>query len=128
MKIAGCFAPDEDFDGQSYRRDWPGTNPNVAKDRALHPQPVLFTSPTTNGHNYQKMAFETDLPAIEAQGAQANPPFCNQTTGANCVNPPTRRAVLPVLLDDDAPRVVQLAGGRQIPAEHHQRLWRQLHD
>jgi hypothetical protein len=88
VKINGCFAPDEDFDGQSYRQDWPGTNPNVAKDQALHPQPVLFTSPTTNGRNYHKMAFETDLPAIEAQGAQANPPFCNQTTGANCVNPP----------------------------------------
>ncbi len=48
----------------------------------------MFTSPTTNGHNYRTVAFETDLPAIEAQGAQANPPFCNVITGANCVNPP----------------------------------------
>ena len=46
VKIDGCFASDEDFDGQSYRPDWPGTNPNVAVDRALHPSPVLFTSPT----------------------------------------------------------------------------------
>jgi hypothetical protein len=88
VRIDGCLAPDEDFDSQAYRKDWPGTIPNVARDQALHPQPVLFTSPTTNGHNYQTMAFENDLPAIEAQGAQFHPPFCNQTTGANCVNPP----------------------------------------
>jgi hypothetical protein len=88
VHIDGCFAPDEDFDGQSYRNDWPGTNPNVAMDRALHPSPVLFTSPTTKGKNYSVIEFETDLPAIEVKGAQANPPFCNQTTGAHCVNPP----------------------------------------
>jgi hypothetical protein len=88
VRIDGCLAPDEDFDAQAYRKDWPGTIPNVARDQALHPQPVLFTSPTTHGQNYQTMAFENDLPAIEAKGAQFNPPFCNQTTGANCVNPP----------------------------------------
>ena len=88
VKIDGCFAPDEDFDGQSYRPDWPGTNPNVARDRALHPSPVLFTSPTTRGRNYSTVAFETDLPRIEASDSQLNPPFCNRTTGANCVNPP----------------------------------------
>ena len=47
VKINGCFASDGDFDGQSYRTDWPGTDPNVARDRALHPSPVLFTSPTS---------------------------------------------------------------------------------
>ncbi len=88
VKINGCFAPDEDFDGQSYRLDWPGTNPSVAQDQALHPQPVMFTSPTTHGQNYQTAAFETDLPRIEAADSQANPPFCDRTTGANCVNPP----------------------------------------
>jgi hypothetical protein len=57
-------------------------------DRALHPSPVLFTSPLTKGRNYSTAAFETDLPAIEVQGAQASPPFCNPNTGAHCVNPP----------------------------------------
>jgi len=54
------------------------------------PQPVLFTSPTTgsNGTNYSTIAFEADLPRIEASDSQDNPPFCNRTTGANCVNPP----------------------------------------
>jgi hypothetical protein len=88
VKIDGCFAPDEDFDGQSYRLDWPGTNPNVAQDRALHPSPVLFTSPLSHGRNYPTIAFEADLPRIEASDSQANPPFCDRTTGANCVNPP----------------------------------------
>jgi hypothetical protein len=88
VHINGCFGDDEDWDGQSYRNDWPGTNPNVARDRALHPSPLLFTSPTTRGRNYSTIAFETDLPRIEASDAQFNPPFCDRTTGANCVNPP----------------------------------------
>jgi hypothetical protein len=49
---------------------------------------LLFTSPTTHGRNYSTVAFETDLPGIELQGAQANPPFCDPISGANCVNPP----------------------------------------
>jgi hypothetical protein len=88
VHIDGCFGDDEDFDGQSYRPDWPGTNPNVFLDRLLHPSPVLFTSPTTHGHNYSTVAFEADLPRIEASDSQLNPPFCDRTTGANCVNPP----------------------------------------
>ena len=88
VHINGCFGDDEDWDGQSYLLDWPGTNPNVFLDRLLHPTPVLFTSPTTRGHNYSTVAFETDLPRIEASDSQFNPPFCDRTTGANCVNPP----------------------------------------
>jgi hypothetical protein len=88
VKIDSCTAPDEDFDGQSYRLDWPGTNPNPFVDRALHPSPVLFTSPLTRGRNYSTVAFETDLPFIEQEGAQANPPFCDVNTGTGCVNPP----------------------------------------
>jgi hypothetical protein len=89
VMINGCFFDDEDWDGQSYRLDWPGTNPNPFIDRQLHPTPVMFTSPTTgNGRNYSTMAFETDLPALETEDAQFNPPFCDQDTGANCVNPP----------------------------------------
>ena len=89
IKINGCFSADGDWDGQSYQLDWPGTNPNVNQDRALHPSPVLFTSPVTGRNtNYSTIAFETDLPRIEASDSQDNPPFCDRTTGANCVNPP----------------------------------------
>ena len=42
------------------------------------------------------MAFETDLPGIEVQGAQANPPFCDPNTGANCVNPPNGAQFYPI--------------------------------
>jgi hypothetical protein len=97
VKIDGCFAPDGDWDGQSYQKDWPGTNPNPAQDRKLHPTPVLFTSPLTkNGtKNYSTIAFEADLPRIEASDSQLNPPFCDTTTGANCVNPPNGAAFYP---------------------------------
>ena len=51
---------------------------------AVH-QPARRTGTT----NFSTIAFETDLPRIEAADAQDNPPFCDRTTGANCVNPPT---------------------------------------
>jgi hypothetical protein len=95
VKIDGCTAADEDFDGQSYQLDWPGTNPNPVVDRALHPTPVLFTSPLTRGRNYSTVAFENDMPFIEIEGAQFNPPFCDLNTGANCVNPPAGAAFYP---------------------------------
>ena len=95
VKIIECTTADEDWDGQSYRLDWPGTNPNPFVDRALHPTPVLFTSPQTRGRNFSTVAFETDLPGIEVEGAQFNPPFCDPNTGANCVNPPNGAAFYP---------------------------------
>src|SRR5689334_24096266 len=39
-----------------------------------------FTSPLTGGANYDRAAFETDLPALEG--------YCNILTGAGCTNPP----------------------------------------
>jgi hypothetical protein len=89
VKINGCFSDDEDWDGQSYRNDWPGTFRNPILDTIFHPEPVRFTSPVINGGtDFSTVAFETDLPRIEASDAQDNPPFCDRTTGANCVNPP----------------------------------------
>jgi hypothetical protein len=98
VKIDGCFSADGDWDGQSYQKDWPGTNPSPGQDKKLHPTPVLFTSPLTRHgtKNYSTVAFETDLPAIEIKGAQDNPPFCDRTTGANCVNPPNGAAFYPI--------------------------------
>jgi len=101
VMINGCYSADYDFDSQSYQLDWPGTNPNQTVDRRLHPTPVQFSSPLTDGHNYTTVAFETDLPAIEAQGAQDNPPFCNQTTGANCVDPPDGAPFYPFFTTTD---------------------------
>jgi hypothetical protein len=89
VQIDGCFSSDADWDGQSYRLDWPGTDPNPIRDGQLHPTPVLFTSPLANGtQQYSTVAFETDIPRLEASDSQDNPPFCDTHTGANCVNPP----------------------------------------
>jgi hypothetical protein len=97
VKIDGCLSADEDFDGQSYRNDWPGTDPVVGRDRALHPSPLLFTSPVANGFvDYSTVAFETDLPRIEASDAQDNPPFCDRILGTGCVNPPHGAQFYPI--------------------------------
>ena len=96
VKINGCFASDEDYDGQSYQLDWPGHQSRTRGCAQLHPTPVLFTSPVANGTtNYSTIAFEADLPRIEAADSQDNPPFCNRHTGANCVNPPNGAAFYP---------------------------------
>jgi hypothetical protein len=89
VKIDGCFSSDADWDNQSYPLDWPGTIRNSRRDSALHPTSVLFTSPVTGGGtNYSTIAFETDLPRIEASDSPDNPPFCDRQTGASCVDPP----------------------------------------
>ena len=130
VKINGCFSADSDFDGQSYRLDWPGTDPNVQKDRALHPTSVLFTSPLThNGRaNMSGIQFEADLPRIEASDSQDNPPFCDTTTGAELRQPADGRAVLPVLLDRCRERHLHLAGGWRLHPGHHEPVRRQLDD
>ena len=85
VNITGCIGLDQDFDGPGYRRTWPGTLRNTTRDRSVHPTSQLFSSPLFNGdRNYGRVAFETDLPAIEF----ATRPFCNVFTGDGCVNPP----------------------------------------
>jgi hypothetical protein len=117
VPIIGCFSDDEDWDGQSYRLDWPGKNTDPATDRQLHPSPMLFTSPMINGRsNYSTVAFETDLPRIEAEDAQDNPPFCDRDTGANCVNPPNGAQFYPFFTTGTANgKCVFQQGGNFIP-------------
>ena len=84
--IGGCIATDNDFDGVSYQKTWPGSLTDPALDAAVNPASILFTSPTFNGGlNYSRAAFEADLPRIEAADFGG---ICNRTTGAGCVNPP----------------------------------------
>jgi hypothetical protein len=77
------------FDGTSYQKYWPDGS-------STKPTPVLFSSPHTgSGYStpFPQVAFETDLPRIEAADLGGN---CQRlTTGANCVNPPNT--------DDGAP-------------------------
>jgi hypothetical protein len=86
VPIGGCIGTDNDFDGVSYQPVWPGTNRSPGQDKKFHPSSVEFTSPLFNTtQNYQRVAFEADLPRIEAADFGGN---CDRFTGMNCVNPP----------------------------------------
>src|SRR6266851_4373338 len=98
IKIAGCANSDVDFDDESYQLVWPGSLVSPGQDKKYHPSAVLFSSPLftpTMGSgtgNYDRVAFETDLPRIEDQ---TSPP-CNRSTGASCVNPPVGASFYPI--------------------------------
>jgi hypothetical protein len=81
----------------------------------LHPTPVVFSSPVTSrGRNYPTIAFETDLPNLEA--AQDNPLLCDPSTGANCGNPPNGAAFYPLFTTGIHDGICQWQqGGNLIP-------------
>ena len=61
------------FDGAAYQPIWPDGN------TALHPTSIKFSSPLTGSgynFNYQRFAFEADLPRIEFD---TNPPCLSFT-------------------------------------------------
>jgi len=79
ISVNGCTDTNTGFDSLDYQPVWPDGN------TALHPQPVLFSSPQTGSGdsvNYRRTAFEADLPRIEFN-------TCNRTTGAGCTLIPT---------------------------------------
>jgi hypothetical protein len=45
IPINGCLLDDGDFDGASYRFNWPGTFRNPFLDRLLHPTPMCGEAP-----------------------------------------------------------------------------------
>jgi hypothetical protein len=81
VPIGGCLGEDDDFDGVSYQAAaWPGTGALATSV----PAPVTFSSPTfANGKNFDRVAFETDLPNLERHAG-----LCDATTGAGCAVPP----------------------------------------
>jgi len=88
LPLIGCTLDDGDFDGPSYRFDWPGTFKNPAADMKVHATAFKFTAPTSNGKPLERVAFETDLPRIERGEPGNHQPECDRDTGAHCVNPP----------------------------------------
>ena len=60
-EVAGCLASDVDFDGTSYRTNWP--NKLTA---GPFPTPFKQLNPRTNGHSYPLMMFQTDAAASES--------------------------------------------------------------
>jgi len=64
---------DLDFDGLSYRADWPNGSSSF-------PTPMRYVGPFTGGNTYPSIQFETDAAGSEG--------LCNVTTGHNCTAPP----------------------------------------
>jgi len=94
----GCTGTDTDFSGTPYQLDWPGTNRNPRIDRALHTTPVSLPSPTftdreDQGRDYQRVAFEANMPRIEAADFGGN---CDRSTGVGCTNPPPNANFYPI--------------------------------
>ena len=94
----GCTGTDTDFSGVPYQLAWPGTLRDIHADRRLHPTPITFTSPLFTDrhgrrHNYSRVAFENDMPRIEAADFGGN---CNRTTGVGCTNPPPNANFYPI--------------------------------
>lgn len=116
IPIIGCVLDDGDFDGPSYKLDWPGTFTDAAADTRLHGTPVQFTVPTSGGKAVEQVAFETDMPRIE-RGEPGNPnPQCDRVTGANCVNPPKGADFYPIYtLAKTAGQCVFQQGGAHVP-------------
>ncbi len=66
---------DLDYDGPSYRADWP-----TSAAAGRFPAAFLQAQPTSGGSPYPKIQFETDLSGTEKD--------CNVATGTGCVVPP----------------------------------------
>jgi hypothetical protein len=118
VQIGGCIGTDVDFDGPEYGLNWPGTIANAGVDHQLHARSILFSSPlfTASGgalRNYNRVAFEADLPRIEVFGA---PNDCNRTTGAGCVNPPNGATFYPIFSTrGDTGQCLWQLGGTYMP-------------
>jgi hypothetical protein len=126
VAIGGCTSSDFDFDGEPYRLTWPGTLADSSKDAQVHARPVLFTSPlfvnsaTGSQQNYERIAFEVDMPRVESN---TNPPCQRHVSnpadpdpGAGCVDPPTGAKFYPFYTNKGGTSACtwQL-GGRFIP-------------
>ena len=105
VPIGGCIDSDVDFDGVPYRNVWPGSLADRSLDRVLHAQPVIFESPLFRdgrgeARDYNRIAFEADLPRIETnttppcQRHISNP--ADPQPGAGCVNPPVGADFYPI--------------------------------
>lgn len=129
VPIGGCTSTDFDFDGVPYQLVWPGTFTDVPTDQQFHARPVLFTSPlftnASNGaqQNFERVAFETDLPRIESN---TNPPCQRHVSnpadphpGAGCVNPPTGANFYPFFSTMGDGNCTWQLGGANIPGTNN---------
>jgi hypothetical protein len=90
-EVNGCsdffFGGDLDFDGTSYRTDYPDS---TTVSSANHfPTPFLQDQPTTGGQQYTSIQFMTDITASELNSG------CNLFTGGGCDMPPLGASFYP---------------------------------
>src|SRR6266496_2715128 len=129
VPIGGCLSTDFDFDGVPYQLVWPGTFTDTTMDGQLHAGPVLFTSPLfTNSstgaqQNFERVAFEADLPRIESN---TNPPCqrhvsnpADPSPGSGCVNPPTGANFYPFYSTRGGDECTWQLGGANIPGTNN---------
>ena len=116
IPVGGCTFSDVDFDGVSYQLAWPGTIKAFGQDKMVHPSPVRFSSPkflpTTGGppQQYNRVAFETNLPGIEPGCDTSNP------TSMTCINPPRTGAFYPIYTTTGSPNNCEWQlGGANLP-------------
>jgi hypothetical protein len=116
VQISGCLGTDNDFDGPEYFKNWPGTGSQLHQI-FYAAQPITFTSPTFNGRQrFSQVAFEADLPRIEVASLGGPGPYCNRSTGANCVNPPPGAQFYPFFTTaQDGRACVWRLGGANMP-------------
>jgi hypothetical protein len=104
VKINMCTDIDGDFDGVSYLDSWPGSISNPTADALIHPTPVRFTSPLTNGQNFSSMSFESDVTRDESSDTSFNVQQpCERhisnpgdpVPGLGCTNPPPNSTFYP---------------------------------
>ncbi len=117
IPVGGCTGTDVDFNGVPYQPVWPGTLSNPSQDAQVHPTSFLFTSPKFNNGttNYNRIAFEADLPRIEIPSLSPNN-NCDRSTGAGCVNPPNGANFYPLYTTNTSGgQCVWQEGGTFIP-------------
>jgi len=118
IRIGGCIDTDVLFQGPEYQLTWPGTIHAFGQDKKVHASPIVFSSPKfvpTGGgdpQEYDRVAFETDIPRITAQPDGP----CNRTTGAGCVNPPPGASFYPIFTTTGNPNDCRWQeGGANLP-------------
>jgi len=97
IKISGCTASNTGFDGTPYQAVWPDGNKN-------HPTAITFSSPLTGedyNRNYNRVAFEADLPAIESSSPGS--PVPGHPCSTNPANPNNANCTLIPYTDDNQP-------------------------
>ena len=104
-----CTATENDFDGPEYQHNWPGSNPNPVADQLVHASPVTISSPifwSSYGggpFNFQRVAFENDLPRVEGADTSPNNNCQRHVSnpadphpGQGCIDPPNGASFYPI--------------------------------